>query len=97
MRLMVSQIPPPPGDDLQPRKVLKHAAHDQAAERQTQIERPADARSQPIVPHPLLAEAEMRRMDHHWNVEILNELPKWARFVVVRITALVAGMDEYAF
>ena len=36
-------------------------------------------------------------MDHHWNVEVLNELPKWARLIVVWIMTFVAGMDEYAF
>src|SRR4029077_8627140 len=84
-------------DDFQPRKVLKNAAHDQTAERQTQIERPADAGGQPILPHALFAEAEMRRMDHHRNVEVFNELPKRPRFVVVGIMTFVAGMDEYAF
>ena len=35
-------------------------------------------------------------MDHHGHVEVLHQLPKWARFVVVGIMALVAGMNEDA-
>src|SRR5262249_29706690 len=88
--------PPPRGDNFQSRKIFEDAANDQPAQRQAQIEWPADARRQPIFLHPLLAEAEMRRMDHHRNIEILNQLPEWPRFVVVRIMALVTGMNEYA-
>ena len=95
---MVSQMPPPPCEAtiFSLREILQHAAHDHAAEREAQIERPADARRQAIVLHPLLAEAEMRRMDHHRHVEVLNQLPERPRLVVVGIMPLVAGMDEDA-
>ena len=36
-------------------------------------------------------------MDHHRNVEVFNELPKWARLIVVRVVTFMAGMNEYAF
>ena len=84
------------GHDLQLRKILQHAAHDHPPERQAQVERPADARGEAIVPHPLLAEAEMRRMDHHRHVEVLHQLPERPRLVVVGIVPLVAGVDEDA-
>ncbi len=35
-------------------------------------------------------------MDHHRHVELLHQFPKRARVVVVRIVALVAGMNENA-
>ena len=95
---MVSQMPPPPCEAtiFSAREILQHAAHDQPAEREAQVERPADARRQPILLHALLAEAEMRRMDHHRHVEVLHQLPERPRLVVVGIMALVAGMDEDA-
>jgi hypothetical protein len=95
---MVSQMPPPPCEATirHARKVLQDAAHDQAPQCQAKIERPSDAGRETIVSHPLLAEAEMRRMDHHRHVELLHQLPKRARLVVVRIVALVAGMNENA-
>jgi hypothetical protein len=84
------------GHDLDARKVFEDAAHDQPAQRQTQIERPPDAGGEPVLLHPFLAEAEMRRMDHHRHIKVLDELPERARLVVVGIMTLVAGMDEDA-
>src|SRR5262252_7592593 len=93
---MVSQMPPPPCEAtiVTRGKVLQDAAHDQPPQCQAKIERPSNTGRETIVSHPLLAEAEMRRMDHHRHVEVLHQFPKWARLVVVRIVALVAGMNE---
>src|SRR5262249_59078430 len=82
--------------DRQSPTVLQDGADDQPPQCQAKIERPSDAGRKTIVSHPLLAEAEMRRMDHHRHVELLHQFPKRARLVVVRIVALVAGMNENA-
>src|SRR5215510_2067776 len=84
------------GHDGHAREILQNPAHDQPPQRQAQIEGPSDAGGETIVLHALLAEAEVRRMDHHRHVEFLHQLPKRARLVVVRIVALVAGMNENA-
>src|SRR5262249_6731786 len=84
------------GHDSHTRKVFQDAAHDQPCERQAKIERASDAGGEAIFFHPLLPEAEMRRMNHHRHVEVLHQFPKRACFVVVWIMALVAGMNEDA-
>src|SRR4030095_12193502 len=84
------------GDDLHARKILEHPAYDQPPQRQAEGERPAYAGSEAVVAHPLLAEADMRRMDHDRHVEILHQFPERPRLVVVGIVTLVAGVDEDA-
>src|SRR5260370_32335743 len=76
--------------DLDPRKILQNAAHDQPRQREAEISWAADAGGEAIVLHALFAEAHMGRVNHHRNVEVLQQLPEAARFVVVRLVTLVA-------
>ena len=83
-------------DELQLREFLEHAAHDQPRDRERAVHRTPDARRQAIVAHPLLAEADRRRMDDHRHVELLRQLKERHRLVVVGIFALQARGDPGA-
>ena len=95
---MISQMPPPQmaGDELEPRKFLEHAVHDQARQRQAGVERAADTRGQPKFPHPLLAEADRRRMHEDRDVELARQREEGPCVGVVRIGATMARRDQHA-
>ena len=82
--------------ELEGRKLLEDAAHDQPRQREAIVLRPADARRQPIVVHAVLAIADRRRMDHHRDVEIGAELEERPCLVGVRVVVLMAGADHHA-
>ncbi len=86
----------PPPDQLEGRELLEHAAHDQPRQRQRIVHRAPDARGQPIVPHPFLAEADRGRMDHHRHIELARQLKERHGIVVVRIAPLQARGDPGA-
>ena len=83
-------------DEFQLGEFLENAADDEPAQGKAEIERTTDTRCQPVFLHPLLAEAEMRRMNHDRYVEFLDQLPERTRFVVVRVMSLVTGVNENA-
>src|SRR5262249_57350210 len=83
-------------DELEPGKLLEHAAHDQPRDRERAVHRAADARGEAIVAHALLAESDRGRMDHHWHVELLRELEERHGLVIVGIFALQARGDPGA-
>ena len=84
------------GYELESRQLLEHATHDQARQRQTRVERPADAGRQAELFHAFLAEADRGRMHEHRDVELAGEPEERPRIVVVRIGAAVAGADQHA-
>src|SRR5260370_15125135 len=71
-------------NDLDPRKILQNAAHDQPRQRETEVSRAADAGGEAILLHALFAEANIVRMDHHPNVEALHQRPETPRIVFLR-------------
>ena len=77
-------------------QLLEDAAHDQPRQRQRIVHRAPDAGGQPVIAHPLLAEADRRRMDHHRHVELAGQLEERHGIVVVRIAALEARCDPGA-
>src|SRR5260370_42033650 len=61
--------------DLDLRKILQNAAHDQPRQRETEVSRAADAGGKAVLLHALFPEAHTGRGDRHPNLPALHPPP----------------------
>src|SRR5580700_2672324 len=79
-------------DDLHCRELLENAAHDQPRQREAIVGRAADARRQPVILHR--RRGGIARMDEDRNIQIGHQLEERFRRILVRIVAVMAGIDD---